>query len=648
MDDRWCILGGVRLVCGFFLFLSIASVPANEPGAAALNFLEKLRAGELDTEPGGDTALQRNTAPDKQESIRSRLERLELDLRGGTFELGSVKTEGDYAAVMVRKAGGFDSARFQVFPVALVRRGKQWMPAPVLASFENAVGGYTLPLRKRLEGLEDWMMRERVVDLERLIGQASGRMRDEIRKNMIGEHLEGEDIGLIVSSFLEACSNGNQAAVLGYLGGLSDPLPENWAARMAASAVAVDPQAKFEEPWRLATSPEVFRVAVDTDRTGDSGIVSYACLDPARVGGRGTVSKIQILHFSLEKDGSGQWRINLPGALLRNDAEILAEDDGLDVDLLDRFPEKTREKIPLKMEDSFEKAETETMEALRSGGIANLLARVDLSGREKEGRVAATAAAETWWSVNSPGAHRFPVRLGAKTEGDSAVVAYQWFSGKEADRFRLEAFYFRKREGGWVWTPGVVFEAEREEYRVLSDWVKSNEPDWRLEWRQLLLEPALRIEAIQLLEAPDEEKVREFAASWLAALGKKDLKAALSLSAWIGEEDLIPMKALRNLSYDLTTENGGERKLSGVSIAGPWAVMEIRDETEGERKHAFVPVIQTPRGLRVLPEIDFFAGGGRTRVFLNEASFSRLEQVAGKEAVQELRKLFEIFQKNLR
>ena len=57
MDDRWCILGGVRLVCGLFLFLSVTSVPANEPGAAALDFLEKLRAGELDTEPGGDTAL---------------------------------------------------------------------------------------------------------------------------------------------------------------------------------------------------------------------------------------------------------------------------------------------------------------------------------------------------------------------------------------------------------------------------------------------------------------------------------------------------------------------------------------------------------------------------------------------------------------
>ena len=492
-----------------------------------------------------------------------------------------MKTEGDFAAVMVRKAGGFDSTRFQVFPVALVRSGKQWMPAPVLASFENAVGGYTLPLRKRLEGLENWMMRERVVDLERLIGQASGRMRDEIRKNMIGEHLEGEDIGLVVSSFLEACSNGNQAAVLGYLGGLSDPLPENWAARMAASAVAVDPQAKFEEPWRLAISPEVFRIAVDTERTGNSGIVSYACLDPARVGGRGTVSKIQILHFSLEKDGSGQWRINLPAALLRNDAEILAEDDGLDVDLLDRFPEKTREKIPLETEDRFEKAETETMETLMSGGIAELLARVDLSGREKEGRVAATAAAETWWSVNSPGAHRFPVRLGSKVEGDSAVVAYQWFSGKEADRFRLEAFYFRKREGGWVWTPGVVFEAEREEYSVLSDWVKSNEPDWRLEWRQLLLEPSVRIEAIPIVEAPTVEAVEEFAGAWLAALEKKDLKTALSLSAWIGEEGLIPMKALRNLSYDLTSDDGGEKKLSGVSIAGPWAVMEISNESRG-------------------------------------------------------------------
>ncbi len=640
----------MKFVCGLCLFLATVPIRANEPGAAALDFLEKIRAGELDIEPGGDTALQRNTAPDKQKSIRSRMERLEQDLSGGTFELGSVKTEGDFAAVMVRKAGGFDSTRFQVFPVALVRNGKEWTPAPVLASFENAVAGYTLPLRNRLEGLESWMMRERVVDLERLIGQASGRMREEIRRNIIGEHLEGEDIGLVVSGFLAACANGNQAAALGYLGGLSDPLPDNWTARMAASAAAVGARSKLEEPWRLAVSPQVFRVVVETDRSAKSGIVSYACLDPARVGGRGTISKIELLHFSLERDGSGRWRIELPAALLRNDAEILAEDDGLDVDLLDRFPGKTREVIPLEVADSLEEAEAETLSALRSGKITELLAHVDLSGREKEGRVAATAAAETWWSVNAPGAHRFPVRLGMKTEGDSAVVAYQWFSGKEADRFRLETFYFRKREDGWVWTPGVVFPADREEHRVLSDWVKSSEPGWRLSWRETLLKPAVRIEKIPSGDAPAEEDVREFASKWMAALEKRDLSAALSLSAWIGDEggERIPMKALRNLSYDLTSGDTGARILGRISTGGSWTAIEISDETEGDRKHAFVPVIMTPRGLRVLPEIDIFAGGGRTRDFLNEASFSSLEEVAGKKSVGKLEEIFERFQETLR
>ena len=177
--------------------LMCAAVLANEPGGAALDFLEKVRAGEVDLAPGADTALQENTGDAKLRQIRQSLERLEEDLLGGSLELGEVREDDGFAAVIVKKTGGFDSGHLQIFPIALVKKGADWFPAPMPASFENAVAGYTLPLREKLGELERWMSRERVLGLEKLISDSAARTRVLIGKSIVGENLEGDDFGKI-------------------------------------------------------------------------------------------------------------------------------------------------------------------------------------------------------------------------------------------------------------------------------------------------------------------------------------------------------------------------------------------------------------------------------------------------------------------
>ena len=140
----------VKILCVIILGLFLSPLMAADPGEAAIDFLGKVRDGKLDLKPGGDTALLEHITDGKRESIRKRLARLETELRGGELELGEVKEDGGFAAAMIRKSSGFDSAEIQVFPIALVKRGDKWLAAPMPASFENAVAGYTVPLKKRL------------------------------------------------------------------------------------------------------------------------------------------------------------------------------------------------------------------------------------------------------------------------------------------------------------------------------------------------------------------------------------------------------------------------------------------------------------------------------------------------------------------
>jgi hypothetical protein len=196
------MVSSVKITSLLIFGLLFTPVCAGDPGTAALDFLGKVRDGQLDLDPGTDTALQEHTTKGKREMIRKSMTRLEKELRGGRLELGEVREDEGFAAVMIRKTGGFDSAEMQIFPVALVKRGEDWLPAPVLASFENAVAAYTVQLKGRLATLENWMMRQRVADLERLVAESSERTRNQIRDSIVGEDLEGDDLGRIADRFL--------------------------------------------------------------------------------------------------------------------------------------------------------------------------------------------------------------------------------------------------------------------------------------------------------------------------------------------------------------------------------------------------------------------------------------------------------------
>src|SRR6478735_8880521 len=167
-----------------------AHAASTDPGTAALDFLEKVRLRSLNLEPGGDTALSAQTAVEKKKEIARRLERMAKDLGSDPLEVGEIKQDENFAAVLVRKTGGFDPSRMQIFPVALVKRGAEWAAAPVPASFENAGAGYAIALRKRLELLENWMLREQVADLENLREQSASRMRQKIEKSLTAKELK--------------------------------------------------------------------------------------------------------------------------------------------------------------------------------------------------------------------------------------------------------------------------------------------------------------------------------------------------------------------------------------------------------------------------------------------------------------------------
>lgn len=623
--------------------LTVLPLVASDPGTAALAFLEKLRTGNVDYGPDGDTALQANTSKGKQEQIRKQLERVARGVADGRLELGDIKQDGDYAGVLVRKIGSYDSSDMNVFPIALVRENGKWMPAPVVASFENAVTGYTTQVKKRLEALEIWMLRQRVEDLEFIISESGERMRREILEEFPPEQLTNESPRKFVEGFLEACKTGNQAAILGYLGGLEKKKPEDWSERLKVSEMVNDRTIINGFPWRLVVSEEVVREVVHEDLDERGGTISIACLDPALVSMHGSLSKIKLLHISVRKGASDRFLINLPQALILNDMDELHTDEDLDVDLLDLFTTRLRGIDGAKGSESPEIASKSVIEGLKTGNLRTLLTRVDFEGTAKKARIAATSAAEIWWSVNDPSILRIPVQVGFKEQGDLAMASYQWFSMTYPDRFELRTFTFKKTSGGWMWVPGIVSRDEREDQDILNEWAKKSSAEWEKGWMNILMRESVRLEKIDTSRLVTDEDAEELMEQWNMAMRSGKIESALGLSAWCDSKGGLPVKLLRNINYAVTDAREVSAEFHGIFRNDSWVAVAVKHTGDKETYFSFHPIVLTAEGPKMLPEIDLIVGRDRTRRFLNEQVFKKLGENCDPEEVSELEGLFQTF-----
>ncbi len=623
-----------------------AHAAPNDPGTVAIDFLEKVRLRKLNLEPGGDTALSAQTAESKKRKIAKSLERMARDLGTDPLEVGAVKLDDDFAAVLVRKVGSFDPNRLQVFPVALVKRGTKWTAAPVPASFENSGAGYALALRKRLELLENWMLREQVVDLEQLREESAGRMRQKIEATLLAEDVRKMDAIQSARRFLAACEQGDLPSMLGFLGGLATNFPEDWAMRLKAAERAVASGATAPRPWRLLTSPDVARAVVGREVDETSAFISVGCLDPAGPGMTATPPRIELIHFELAKSDDGLWQVNLPPAFLQTtkDADHEDEPEGdFDTELLNVFPAEWIKAHPLKAQPGAEQAHRIFLESLGSGRFPALLSISKIDGASEESaRRACIRAAEIGWAVQDPSAVRHAVPLAFKSAETAAVGIFQFFSARDPDRFEPRALYFEKSKNGWLWSPDPTPETE-ETFEV---WVASETRKWQTQWQQLLLQDCPPLKEIDTLTAPTKEDAQLVVEKWLDAARRGDLKTALGLVTRLGDPK-SGSTLLQNLGYEIT----GSRKSSvkplftGIYQGKNWTAVGMKIDLGGKTSYPLYPVLQTPQGPRILAEIDLFASGNRGREFLNRTAFDRLRKVT--PTVGELQKLYGEHQINI-
>ena len=620
-----------------------AKAAPSDPGKVAVDFLEKVRLRKLDLEPGGDTALSAQTATRKKNQIARNFERMARDLGSDPLELGAVKLDDNFAAVLVRKVGGFDPTRLQIFPIALVKRDTEWTVAPVPASFENSDTGYAVELRKRLEKLENWMLREQVVDLEQLREQSTARMREKIEAKLTTKEVRQMDSKTFGERFLKACSHRDLPSMLGCLGGLAQKLPEDWPARLSAVEAAVATRATATRPWRLLTSPNVARVIVQHEGDDRSALISIACLDPAGTGEELTRPQIEVIHFELSKEDDGLWQVNPPDAFLRPSEDSDDEtDESFDSELHDAFAAKWIEKNPLQSQATAENAHRALIAALGSADFPAILALSKIDGEPSSARTSCIQAAQISGSAQNPSAVKHAVPLKFRASETAAVGLFQFFSAQDPGRFKPTPLYFEKSPQGWLWTPEPLPQTLEE----FNTWVDSEIIIWQDRWQNLVLEDSPILKMSNSLPAPTRREAEALVEKWLETTRQGDVKAALNLVARL-DDPQSGVTVLQNLGYEITCSRRSKEEpaVTGTYCGKTWTAVGVKIDQAGKSIFPLYPVIQTLHGPRILIEIDLFASKNRGREFLNKAAFERLRKSSNE--VGELQNLYSEHQANL-
>jgi len=613
------------------------SVPS-DPGMEAIRFLEKIRAKNLNLAPGGDTALAPQTGEKKRLEISRRLDRMVPDLGKEPLQAGSVKVDGDLAAVLIAKSSSVDPDVFQVFPVAMIKRNDVWIAAPVPASFENSGVGFEPAVRARTAALEDWMLRQQSLELEKFRSGSMANLSSEVEKALPAERLKSLGANQVFDLFLASCAAHDLSVVLGLLGGTSTTPPDDWALRIKVVKAAINAADKAARPWRLLTSKHVLRVPVRLEESENKALFTLAFLDPAGKPPTPEKPEVEWVRFALSKTPDGLWRVDPPAAFLihpppKADEEL---DDDSEVVSPELFSTSLTRLYPATPSLTAKQARESLASAFGSLNPTDWVKILQIPSDPAAAMEACVVAARLWWDFSDPTALRHARPLGDHESGDYAASAFQLFSFRNPDHLNLKILYFAKTPKGWLWEPTPA----QEIVNTFQDWRIRHEKEWGSRWREDLMAGCVELEKIPTAKVPTDEEARKLVESWITATRAGDLAAAVNLTACLRDPD-SKLTLLRNLGYEISDARGAPAAptVTATQRGDILTAVGVKTTRAGKPVFPLYPVILTPLGPRILLEIDLLASDNRSREYLNKESLEKLRE-SSPAAADELKKMF--------
>lgn len=624
-----------RLLLPLLLLLSPLTRAGEGPSAAAVDFLEKIAHGPFELE--SDTALTENTTTEKRDDISARLERLGKSIKIGQFRAIKKRVDGELAGVLVSQVIDFDPNQTTIHAVALLKRNGKWLPAPVLASFENTGITYIPRLSKAAEPIRKWLL-DAPGDLLELTRQTiQAELLADIYKAKSPDQLRKESPKTLVNNFISACQSRDLPAALACLGGLEDPLPSFWQDALAFTAAAFRDPSAGPSPWKQLCSPTALHAIVRVENLPEGSIVTLGELDPNS--GKHGPTGISLRDFSLDRSPSGLPRLRLPAWLLRDDD---GNETKPDPELVKAFPSKLLDKYPTRSFPSPEALMSSFQQALAGPKFVTLLPLIAPPSNRDHASEQLINLAHLWRDFRS-GKNRSPLLLDVYQLGDHACALMVRFNALSPSikSNKIKPLFLVRSADGWNVSPTLSENpTHNSPLNELSKWIKESTALNQIQWLSRIDLPA-PIKEIPADSAPTEAEARKAADDWITALQADNPHSVLATAAYFDDES-GGQKLLRTIGHELQSD--ADASILGTHRHGRWAAVTVTytpSDPDQPPYHLLYPILATAKGPRILAESLLFNANSRPREFLNKAIWTRLADRLPQAAIDELRHIYQ-------
>ena len=580
-----------------------------------------------------DTALAPGTTKEKQSIIRSQLKQLSSIVDEGELRAVDEKIAGGLAAVLISRVIDYDTSQVQVLAVAMLKRDDRWIPAPVLASFENSGITYLPGLAESARQLEAWMLRERTIHLTRLRKDVQADLLADIRKSGNIDELRQSSPAKIVDNFIEACRARDLPAALVYLGGLEDPLPRNWDNILQFISSNIRQSKKDNDTWRRLTDTTGARAFIETDTFDDGAMVSLGEFAPSEsTPGQAAVT---IFHFPLDRSKDDIWRLRLPTWLL--DLDLPGSPDASDSEMIKAFPAKLLEHQPKLSFTKPEELMESLQQALSSPRFEAVLPHIGVP-ESGDALPVLERAARLWRDFRGHDS-KAPLLLEVRKEDDQACALLSIFDARNPQirSILIKRIFLQQKDGLWT-IPSSGDETPDGAAPELIAWAEKSSRLSEADWLSRLGLTAT-LGGIPADSAPSEEDALAAAHAWLTAIQSRDPRAILRSVAAFDDKRGIK-KLFRTIGHELQSDHRTE--ILKIHRNGRWAAVSthaISEQRSEDPYHLLYPIVSTESGPRVLAEALLFHADTRSREFLNSSIWNRLDDRLPEAAVAELKEI---------
>jgi len=632
----------------FVVSHDFAAAEEKKQAHAALHYLQLVSDGELNL--GDHTALSKHCSPKRRSELETRIKRSRQSRlkANDILSIEAQLTDSAFCAVLVRAENTINPLDTRIHPVALLRKDKLWIPAPLLGSFSNTGYGYDPKAEQSVQALETWMAKQKILRESQHRQKALPDIKSKLTNIEQEAGFDKMTTEQATSYFLDQCRSKNTLGILASIGRSSEQEALKLSKSIDLVAKALKLEAKPKNNWHYFTSSSCFTQVIEADEK--SGKVLVGCFNPEESNSSYADASYKIFTFQTE-NRDGKRFIQLPSTLNHLDSPKESKLGGRQGALKKKFASVILQKVTVSKHQTTESVLNDFLSTIKQQNFKEFIRLATLNNdyfsNTKNHASILTHIAKYWCSIPKDDNPSYLVSEVA-LKGKFAVALLECSQAGASTDHQVEEIWMLKDQDGWHIAPidmipkMLTGSSNNEDVTNINNQLTDLRQQIQQQSLETIFAQTARITLPLSLNAVSEEAAITCVDSYREQLRNGDIKASLSQCAMLeGIDKSEVIKDMQRLIRG-AKEHAQDTSILGASANAGWVGVSVRTKSKISELYDYplYLITNTAKGPRVFINLDLRYPRNSGRKSLNEKSWEQLDHAASPKSLTFLKAIF--------